>query len=177
MLARAVADGVRATITALRAEHPFETFYYYSLITTGEGSAPRFLAWSTEALEAVVAREGEADAISDYRWAYSESPYYRYGFDRFVHVRELWAVRGDLDPADEGEWDAEVEFRIGAMVDAMMLLDREGLFGTGTTRLGVVINVEWMPPDAANVSRARALNPPQALEPWLRDNAWLADDY
>ena len=174
-LVTAVADATRSAVRALLAEHVDETFYYFSLITNGEGHAPQFVAWSKEALDIVVAREGDEDLIWDYRWSYAESPYYRYGNEYYAPVRELWATRGELDPVDEEEWELEVGFRIGAMVDAMELLDREGLFGDAADRTCTVINVEWMPPDAANVLRARRLNPPESFALWLADNSWLED--
>ena len=53
----------------------------------------------------------------------------------------------------------------------MTRLDRAGVFGTGPKRAGIVVNVECMPPDRTNVERALRLNPPEALEVWLREAA------
>ena len=54
---------------------------------------------------------------------------------------------------------------------AMERLEREGLFGRGRKRAGILVNVEWFPPDHTNVERAHRLNPPEAMVDWLREAA------
>ena len=57
------------------------------------------------------------------------------------------------------------------MEKAMANLDKEGLFGVGNQRLGIVINAEVMPPDYTNTERALRLNPREALTVWLEEVA------
>ncbi len=54
---------------------------------------------------------------------------------------------------------------------ALHELDLDGVFGTEKVRDSIVINAEIVPPDAANTSRARRLNPPAALKDWLIEAA------
>ncbi|MNT83719.1 hypothetical protein D3C71_1528880 [compost metagenome] len=54
---------------------------------------------------------------------------------------------------------------------AMARLNEEGLFGHGSRRLRLVVNVEVMPPDQTNTDRAKRLNPPGALNEWLSEVA------
>ena len=60
---------------------------------------------------------------------------------------------------------------MSAMEEAMARLDQAGLFGTGSKRAHIVINVEVMPPDYTNTERAKRLNPPEALVDWLKEAA------
>jgi hypothetical protein len=85
----------------------------------------------------------------------------------------LFDLLGVLDPFDRQAWESGYAFRLDAMEAGMAQLDREGLFGEGAERAGIVINVEVMPPDRTNVERARRLNPPEALVEWLSEAAEL----
>jgi hypothetical protein len=172
-LTSAIAGATRTAVTALFREHA-ENFYYLSLITTGEGHPPSLAAWSSEALERVAAAQSHPrQAIEQLRWSYADSPYCCFGYeDYFGPVRDIFARRPRMDYAgSDDEWEEELAVRLQAMEDALALLDDEGIFGRGSAREALVINVEVMPPDASNTERARRLNPPAALERWLREAA------
>ena len=150
-LADAITEATRAAVTALFSEHP-GTYYYLALITTGEAHAPFLTAWSHEALAAAAESEEDREMI---KWSYADSPIDIYGED---------------DMSDD-DWAAEHDLRLSAMETALRRLDDEGLFGEGERRLGLVVNVEVMPPDPTNTERARRLNPPAALTRWLEEVA------
>jgi hypothetical protein len=169
-LVDSIADATRTAVSALFREHTGEHFYYCVLITTGEALAPTLTAWSTEALDAAVRRSGDdVHARAELKWSYADSPYFGYG--DFRPVRALFARLEPMNAADEESWARGYAFRLATMVAAMKRLDAEGLFGSGRDREKIVVNVECMPPDATNTSRARELNPPAALTEWLKEAA------
>lgn len=161
-LVDAIADAARAAISDLFQAHSGETFYYCSLITTGEGHPPELSAWSREALAQAALNEPDAEA--ELKWSYADSPYCGHGQPHLDRLNEVFDARPAPDPA-------EVDVRLGAMERAMSRLDTEGLFGTGPARDQLVINVEVMPPDYTNVRRAKRLNPAAALLEWLDEAA------
>mgnify|MGYP003884806335 CR=1 FL=1 len=55
---------------------------------------------------------------------------------------------------NEKAYMKEYKIRLNSMEQAMVNLDKEGLFGTGNERLKIVINAEVMPPDYTNTERA-----------------------
>lgn len=57
------------------------------------------------------------------------------------------------------------------MVEAMSILDSEGLFAQNQSRKNILINVELMPPDASNTQRALELNNPEDIEDYLQEAA------
>lgn len=170
----AIADAVRRAVSELFENRPNETFYYCSLTTTGEGHAPTLTAWSREALADAVHAAGDGPNVGvDVKWSYADSPYFNFGAHHFETVRAAFDGRDEIHPRTEALQDRlnEVELRLGAMEKAVARLDAEGLFGTGERRLRMVLNVEVMPPDHTNVSRALRLNPREALADWLAEAA------
>jgi hypothetical protein len=171
-LVDAIAAAARSAIAALFREHPGEHFYYCALVTSGEAIAPSLTAWSKEALDAAVSQCGDdPSARAELKWSYADSPYYCYGDENFSEVRRLFDAFSVPDASDEDAWRASYTLRMSAMEDALARLDQSGLFGTGSRRAGIVINVESMPPDHTNVERALRMNPRAALEDWLREAA------
>lgn len=169
-----IAGAVRSIARQLFRDHPKEKFYYFSLITTGEGLAPTVSAWSVEALDAAAAQDSDPDKIRArklLKWSYADSPYYGYGDASLHDVRRAFEVLPPPNPDDMRAFLAAVDLRMSAMVSAMERLDQEHIFGIGAARNGIVINVECMPPDHTNVQRATRLNPPQALKAWLAEAA------
>lgn len=171
-LADAITNAARNAVVELFRERPNDTFYYISLITTGEGHSPCLTAWSWEKLAETVQAEGGNDQLTaDLKWSYADSPFYCFGESYFNVVKQLFNSRstfGDRDSTSDG---CELDLRLKGMEAAMATLDAEGLFGVGTERFGIVINAEVMPPDHSNVERAKRLNPPEALGDWLREAA------
>lgn len=168
-LADAIARAARTAIAALRERHP-ESFYYVTLYTSGEAHPPSLSAWSREALARV--REAKGAAFAELvRWSYADSPYCDFGAGAFDDVRRLFDRRPEISSLDDAAREAEYGLRLRAMEAALARLDAVGFFGTGAARLAVFVNAEVMPPDAGNTERARRLNPPGALESWLREVA------
>lgn len=148
-----------------------ENFYYCSLITTGEGLCPVISAWSEEALERMTSQAENVEEERYYlKWSYGESPYFTYGEEYFSEVNRVFSERMRQIKTDEA-WTQELQLRINSMEQAMSNLDKAGLFGQGEQRLKLVINAEFMPPDATNTERAIRLNPKTALEEWLEEAA------
>jgi hypothetical protein len=146
-----------------------ESYYYCVLITTGEALPPFISAWSREALE--VFRKETSDEDADLsKWFYGDSPYFNFGEENFEIVRELFYVR-KLDLDDEIEYFKEIDFRIEAMVLAMELLDKKGIFSLNQPRDKVYINVEVVPPDSSNTIRALRLNKKEDISDWLNEVA------
>lgn len=171
-LVTAIADATRNAVRKLFGENPNETFYYCSLVTTGEGHTPCFTAWSREKLEEAVRAEGGDEGLrAELKWSYADSPYCCYGEEFFGEVRRLLTLRSDTGDRDSTNDHAEYELRLRAMEAAMARLDTEGLFGAGRERALIVVNAEVMPPDHTNVERALRLNPREGLEEWLAEAA------
>ncbi len=168
-LSLAIEAATLAAVERLFSEHPEHHFYYLSLITTGEASAPILSAWSKEALDsAVVASHDPEKARKNLKWSYADSPYMAFANEYFDEIRRVFALRPAMD---EENWNAEYEIRLRAMETAIKRLDERGLFGAGAERLGIVVNVEVMSPDFTNTLRALRLNPVAALMEWLEEAA------
>ena len=74
-LVDAIADAVRRAVAEMFQEYPDDTFYYCSLVTTGEGHTPCLTAWSKEKLtEMVQSEEGHGDLTAELKWSYADSP-------------------------------------------------------------------------------------------------------
>jgi hypothetical protein len=171
-LVDAITDAARAAISQLFKEYSVHRFYYCSLITTGEGHAPVISAWSTKALAAAVKELGDdPKALKELKWSYADSPFNCYGEQFFGEVHRIYSARPMSYSLSSKEWQFELETRLKAMEKALARLDGEGLFGTGSKRLGIVINAEIMPPDHTNTDRALRLNPCEALTEWLVESA------
>lgn len=165
-----IQSAARKAFSKLHEEHK-ETFYYYSLITTGEGLCPIISAWSKEALNRVASEMEDVEEAKLYlKWSYDETPYFAFGEDFFEDVNKVFLERMRILMTEE-EMEREIQLRINSMEKVMHNLDMEGLFGSGDKRLGAVINAEFMPPDFTNTERALRLNPRAALDDWLEEIA------
>lgn len=162
-LKHAISQAVQATVEKLFLETG-ESFYYFSLITSGEAHAPIVSAWSWEKLTLVPQNERQM-----VKWSYADSPYFDFNSERFDEVRVLFAQRPNILSLDGPVRFAEYEERLAAMVDALADVDEAGFFGHGAAREMIVINVEVMPPDHTNTQRAKRLNPLAALQDWLAE--------
>ncbi|MEV0328117.1 DUF4303 domain-containing protein [Micromonospora echinospora] len=158
-LTDALTVAIRTAVTELFARHPAHRFYYLTLVTTEEVHPPYLSAWSREALAAVPAADRPY-----LTWSYADSPFHLYGAQHFAEVRRLLGAR--QAPDADGR-----QRRLDAMEAAVDRLDREGLFGRGSARSGLVVAVEVMPPDHENTRRVTRLNPPEALVTWLAEAA------
>lgn len=169
-LVEIIQSATENALIKLFEEHD-ESFYYCSLITTGEGLCPIISAWSMEALERVANESGDVEEAKYYlKWSYSETPYFAYGEEFFEDVKNVFIDRmNKLKTAEERQ--REVQLRINSMEKVMHNLDAKGMFGQGEQRLNIVINAEFMPPDYTNTERALRLNPQETLKEWLEEAA------
>lgn len=167
LLVNKIKNAVTYSVKELFDKQPNEEFYYISLITSGEAHSPIFSAWSYQALSKQANNKEDEYFI---KWSYADSPYTIYKNSFFDEVNRIFKRR-DIRQINEKDSTAEFEFRINAMVNAMQLADKEGIFGIGETRLNLLINVEVMPPDESNVERAIKLNPHNSkiLPIWLEE--------
>ena len=146
-----------------------EKFYYPSLTIDENGLTPVFSAWSWEALKQVSIET--TSPIEWIKWSYSDSPYFNFNETNFSNVKIAFENRGNIYTFQPHQWPDELSVRINSMECALHELDLDGVFGTEKVRDSIVINAEIVPPDAANTSRARRLNPPAALKDWLIEAA------
>lgn len=159
---------------ALAAEKSFlslfknnESYYYCVLVTTGEALPPFISAWSAEALEIFAQQTSKVDADLS-KWFYVDSPYFDFGEENFEIVKELFYARED---DLKNDFFKEIDFRVEAMVLAMELLDKKGIFSLNQPRNKVYINVEVVPPDSSNTIRALRLNKKEDILGWLNEAA------
>jgi Domain of unknown function (DUF4303) len=171
-LAQAAEEAVGRSMANLFAEFPDE-YYYVALVVFGEADMTYISAWSNDSLAVKIADSGlpVEDALLAFKWSYGDSPFYAYGEEFFDEVRRILRFRAGIDELDDAEWQAEFDLRLASFEEAMRRLDRRGLFGVGSERSRVMINVEVMPPDPSNTERAIRLNPFEAIEEWLEEAA------
>jgi hypothetical protein len=170
-LTDAIANAARQAFSTLFSNCP-GSYYYCTLVTTGEALPPTISAWSHEALATAAVRLDRTREIQSIKWSYADSPHFNYGKEHFNEVRRLFLERPALNhETREDDWSTEYTLRLDAMEAAMARLDKEGIFGRGAARNKVVILVEVMPPDHTNAERARRLNPPEALTEWIPEAA------
>lgn len=174
LLRSAIREASRRAFSAVRDAHPDEHFYYFALVTTGDGLRPGPSASSVEGLERTSNEyQARGDALSerDLRWSEADSPYNLFGDEFFDEVEAFFLAGGDHRDLPEGEYIAEVERRYEAMEAALRDLDREGFFGSGPKRAAVVVNVV-APGDESEdgiLERAARLNPPESLDQLRND--------
>ncbi|MDA8021342.1 MAG: DUF4303 domain-containing protein [Thermoanaerobaculia bacterium] len=168
VLTDAIVTATRHAVSDLFESHP-GSYYYCALITSREAPPPFLSAWSREALAVASA---DTDHSEDLKWSYADSPFVDYGAQYFRKVRDLFALRPEMDYFAPPElWEKEYDLRLRCMENALRQLDSEGLFGVGEARHKIVVNAEVVPPDHTNTERAIRLNPPEALTEWLEEAA------
>lgn len=173
-LRRVVREAARLAFEAVRASRPDESFYYFALVTTGDGLRPGPSASSEEGLGRVLEgyrANGQDLAPAELRWSEADSPYDLFGDEFFGPVTEAFSGAGDHRGWPPEEYREEVGLRFAAMEGALRDLDQEGFFGRGPARAAVVINVV-APGDedeAAILARAARLNPAEALAVLVQD--------
>lgn len=144
-----------------------ESYYYCVLVTTGEALSPFISAWSVEALKVFAEQTSEEDADLS-KWFYGDSPYFDFGEENFEIVRKLFY---DREVYLKKDFSKEIDFRVEAMVLAMELLDKKGIFSLSQPRNKVYINVEIVPPDSSNTLRALRLNKKEDILNWINEAA------
>lgn len=164
----AIREAARHAFQAVRSANPHEHFYYFALVTTGDALRPGPSANSLEGLERSLDRyraKGSACGADVLRWSEADSPYHLHGDEHFRDVETLFLLGGDHHALPERACEEEVARRFQSMEDALRDLDREGFFGAGSERCGIVINVVAPGEEDEDVILARAarLNPAESL--------------
>ncbi len=149
-----------------------ESYYYCTLVTTGDGACPYISAWSHEAL----AQFMEEDHIPEeerqyYEWSYADSPYCAFGWEHFHGAERYVSEHRPSSDCDSKVWNGWLDLLLDTMEQVMRELDARGVFGTGSRRAGTLINAEVMPPDYSNTQRALRLNREENIRDWLEDAA------
>ncbi|KML47440.1 hypothetical protein VL15_32185 [Burkholderia cepacia] len=170
---REIADAARATFKALRALHPDEQFYAFALYTDSGAMTVVPAANSVEGLSRIRAQQAIADDDRDpwYTWGFSEWAYAAAEASPFNAICGKLAD-AVLSPRFARSRFAEFSRQLHAdMIEALRLLDRDGLFGTGEARAAITLFVSISDDDAAEAlenESAKALNPPAVVETFLR---------
>jgi hypothetical protein len=160
-LSREIEKALMATFIDLSKNG--EHFYYCTLITSGDGGSPGFSAWSKEALNTINIEDREI-----VKWSYADSPYFCYKYDEYWKtVEDIWYKRQDVDLLSDDDFFKEINIRLEIIVLALKNLDEKGIFELNQRRDDIVINVEIMPPDGTNISRALRLNNKKILEEYI----------
>ncbi|MEW6304747.1 MAG: DUF4303 domain-containing protein [Verrucomicrobiota bacterium] len=180
-LQSAIAEAARKVFTELRAAHAKETFYAFALYTNTEASSISATANTEEGLirraREYEAREkrGLQEHARTLRWNPADWAYHCAGEEHFEEAQDILDARpGDLDDDDDN--DKEIEARLAAFIAALKSLDKEGLFGRGKAREGVVLLVMMGDQEIKLLLRcAQQLNPSKVYkrfsEPFLRTDA------
>lgn len=164
-------EATRAAWTELRTSYPNEHIYGFALYTTSEASYIAPTAYTEEGLAEVAARyAGEsggdpAKEAESLRFSPCDSPRHLLGESHFAAVERVLA-KMSKNPAR----------CIEACFDALSSLDAEGLFGQGSARESIVLNV--LQGDQSNrsvVENARRLNPPGVLQ-WFEPHFEVRDN-
>jgi hypothetical protein len=167
-LTRLIREAAREAFRAVMSASPEESFYYFALITTGDGLRPGPSASSLEGLRRTLEdcrAAGEEVDPSELRWSEADSPHNLIGDEFFQEVEQAFLEGGDHRNWEQEEFLEEVGLRYAAMEAALAELDREGFFGEGEARNRVVINVVAPGEEEERVvlERASRLNPEGAL--------------
>jgi len=168
-LQQLIAAEAKTEILKLRAEHPDEHFYAYSLMTDSD-VCTIFLATNTEeALKSYKEENGYDEDDESVRWFANE---WVYGSedDSFPKTQELigaWLEREE----DEDEFVERKEQALQAFAGALADLDKEKLFGKGKERNKVILMVQDTDPDEEAEEKAMdiilAINPKPAYRAYV----------
>src|SRR5215831_9961875 len=93
VLRAAIRDAARRAFAELRAAHPDEHFYYFTLVTTGDALRPGPSASSEEGLARICGQYRDAGMTcdpEDLRWSEADSPYVLSGDEHFREVEDLF---------------------------------------------------------------------------------------
>ena len=164
-LRAAVAKAVAASYEDLRRAHRGERFYTYALYTEPLLASVLAAGNTEEAMARWERHHGLRAPDLETRWNPEDWECYDYevGRRRFGPVGKLLER---YDSMDEKQFVVVREAYLGALADA----DAAGVFGSGTEREGIVINLLWGDQDGAEFVRtAKRLNPKRAAARYQRD--------
>ncbi|WP_175838229.1 DUF4303 domain-containing protein [Burkholderia anthina] len=170
---REIADAVRVTYRALLAAHPDDHFYAFALYTDSGAMTVVPAANSVEGLKRIRERMeiGGDDDAPEFTWATGEWAYESAEADSFNPLCERLAdtVLGPSIPeAKFGEFFKQLQ---RDMIEALRLVDQEGLFGTGVERETITLFVTISDDNGATElenESARILNPPAVFDRFIK---------
>lgn len=164
--AQDIADAARTTYRALLAAHPDERFYAFALYTDSGAMTVVPAANSEEGLERSrkqLNRGDDQPAPAWLIWRTAEWAYEAAEADSFNALCKRLAdtVIGPAVPdAEFGEFFRTLQLD---MIEALRILDQEGLFGTGEAREKITLFVSISDEEGADAlesESAKMLNPP-----------------
>ncbi|MBN3724791.1 DUF4303 domain-containing protein [Burkholderia sp. Ac-20379] len=170
-----IADAARTTYRALLAAHPDETFYTFALYTDSGAMTVVSSANSEEGLERARqqfnrGRDPHAPAPAWLIWSTAEWAYEAAEASAFNALSKRLAdtVIGPAVP--EAEFGAFFRALQLDMIEALRLLDQEGLFGTGAAREKFTLFISISDDDGADAlesESATMLNPPAVAQRFI----------
>ncbi|WP_420212403.1 DUF4303 domain-containing protein [Burkholderia aenigmatica] len=160
------------TYRALLAAHPDEHFYAFALYTDSGAMTVVPAANSEEGLKRVRERMevGDDEKAPEFTWATGEWAYESAEADSFNPLCERLAetVLGpEIPEAKFGEFFRDLQ---RDMIEALRMLDQEGLFGTGAAREKITLFVTISDDNGAEAlenESARILNPPAVFDRFI----------
>ncbi|RQU04049.1 DUF4303 domain-containing protein [Burkholderia cepacia] len=168
-----IADAARVTYRALLAAHPGEHFYAFALYTDSGAMTVVSAANSEEGLMRI--REqmevGDDEDAPEFTWATGEWAYEAAESDSFNPLCKKLAdtVLGPNFPeANFGQFFKSLQ---SDMIEALRLLDQEGLFGTGAEREKITLFVTISDDNGAEElenESAKILNPPTVFDRFIK---------
>ena len=142
-----------------------KTFYYITASITGEGFTPCLSASCEEDF-----KQTDFTIDKDIRFSEANSTHYAIGYKtNFNEVTKLLNTRPTIDDLSLDDWQVEWDMRMSALVDALIKLDREGMFSKTQPRQNILVTAECLPSDDSDIERAKLLNSPDnlILKEWL----------
>lgn len=171
--AQEIRDAARETYRALLAKHPGEHFYAFALYTDSGAMTVVPAANSEEGLQRVRKQMAVPDeeSATEFRWGTGEWVYEcaeAHSFNQLCKRLADTVLSTDFPAAEFGRFFNDLQ---RDMIEALGLLDREGLFGIGAERerltLFVTISDDNRAEELENVS-AKVLNPPAVSDRFIR---------
>lgn len=168
-----IRDAARETYRALLAKHPGEHFYAFALYTDSGAMTVVPAANSAEGLQRVRRKMGVRDEESapEFTWATGEWVYESAEARMFTPLckRLADAVLSVRFPESTfGRFFDELQ---RDMIEALRMLDQEGLFGVGAERERITLFVTISDDDRAEElenASAKVLNPPAVFDRFIR---------
>lgn len=171
--AQDIANAARATYRALRAAHPDERFYAFALYTD---SGAMTVVPSANSEEGLARSRQQSDPGDDrtapawLRWGTAEWAYEAAEAQAFNPLCKRLAGAVMSPAVPEAEFGAFFKALQRDMIEALRLLDREGLFGAGEAREAITLFVSISDDDGADAlenESATALNPPAVAQRFI----------
>ena len=168
-------DELRAAWSRLRGAHPGERFYSFGVYTTDVADYLMVTASTEEGLSEVTQRyltqtgSDPAGQRAALRWSPADSPLHAEG-EGLLPESDRLRREGSGPHDDTPEADETISLVFDVAIQALQLLDREGVFGAGLDRENLVLGI-WKgdQSDEERVEFASLLNPRSVAERFARE--------